>query len=61
MKNTMDDTTGFAPAKEEWATFECEECGEVEDIDIGTDAGEQICGCGGLMVRSPWQFQSNRR
>ena len=33
-----------------WQTFECDDCGEVEEIDTGDDAGEQICGCGGLMV-----------
>jgi hypothetical protein len=34
-----------------WHTFECEECGEIEEIDVGADAGEQICDCGALMIR----------
>lgn len=34
----------------DWRKFECEECGNVEDIDVSADDGEQICQCGGLMI-----------
>ena len=33
----------------DWRTFECEECGAVEDIDVSQSEGEQVCDCGGLM------------
>lgn len=34
----------------EWRTFECEDCGEVEEIDISEDSNPpQICSCGAEM------------
>lgn len=39
----------------EWHTFECEECGEVEEIDMANSiaaAPNNICsGCGSVMVQ----------
>lgn len=33
----------------QWRTFECTECGEVEDIDVSEALAAPACECGGAL------------
>lgn len=37
--------------EEKWTLFECEECGEVEEVEVSaSDIDDVRCECGGRMV-----------